>query len=203
METKICIRCKIEKSFEEFFKGYYKGRFCDKFGWQSKCKNCLEEIEKDIKLRRKIYKKQKEDYTKKLKENRERIKKIKKLNRKIRTNLTNRINSAIRKNFILKKGHLIDLLGCNIEQLKKHLEKQFRQGMSWDNWGVGENGKGMTEWHIDHIRPCFTFDLSRPEEQAKCFNYTNLRPLWAKENLLRPKNTYKHITNSDLLWYKK
>jgi len=75
---------------------------------------------------------------------------------------------------IWKSKHTLDLLGCSIEFLKQHLQKQFKKGMNWDNYGL---------WHIDHIRPCASFDFSKPEEQARCFNYTNLRPLWAKENL--------------------
>lgn len=66
------------------------------------------------------------------------------------------------------------LLGCSIPELRVHLAAQFRPGMSWDNHG---------EWHIDHIRPCASFDLSRPEQQRECFNFKNLQPLWAKDNL--------------------
>ena len=55
--------------------------------------------------------------------------------------------------------------------------------MTWDNHGTGANGKGMKEWHIDHILPCCTFDLINENEQQKCFFYKNLQPLWAKENL--------------------
>ena len=60
------------------------------------------------------------------------------------------------------------------------IANQFSEGMSWSN-------HGLYGWHLDHIRPCFTFDLSAPEQQKECFNYKNLRPLWAKDNLSRPK----------------
>lgn len=73
------------------------------------------------------------------------------------------------------KGRTKNLLGCSIKFLKKHLESQFKLGMSWDNYG-------LYGWHVDHIRPCASFDLSKPEEQRKCFHYTNLQPLWAEEN---------------------
>ena len=46
--------------------------------------------------------------------------------------------------------------------------------MSWENHGT---------WHIDHRVPCAKFDLTKKEEQEKCFHYTNLQPLWAKDNL--------------------
>ncbi|GAI33061.1 unnamed protein product, partial [marine sediment metagenome] len=61
---------------------------------------------------------------------------------------------------------------------KKHLEKRFVKGMSWKNYG---------KWHIDHIKPCATFNLSEKKEQRKCFHYSNLQPLWAKENLSKNK----------------
>jgi DNA/RNA endonuclease G (NUC1) len=60
--------------------------------------------------------------------------------------------------------------------LKAHLEAKFLPGMTWDNYGV--HG-----WHIDHIIPCAAFDLSKETEQRKCFHFTNLQPLWAKDNL--------------------
>lgn len=48
--------------------------------------------------------------------------------------------------------------------------------MSWDNYG---------ERHVDHIKPCAKFDLSKPDEQRACFHYTNLQPLWAKDNIAK------------------
>jgi len=67
-----------------------------------------------------------------------------------------------------------ELIGISIEGLIKHLESTFKPGMSWEKRHL---------IHIDHIRPCASFDLSKPEEQAKCFHYSNLQVLWAHENL--------------------
>lgn len=92
-----------------------------------------------------------------------------------------KINNIL--NYGYKSISTVRLLDCSIEFLKKHLESQFKPGMNWKNHGTGNNDRGMQEWHIDHIRPCKSFDLSKPEEQRKCFNYKNLQPLWAVENL--------------------
>jgi hypothetical protein len=62
------------------------------------------------------------------------------------------------------------LVGCTAVELKQYLEVRFAPGMSWDNYG-------QFGWHVDHIRPCASFDLSDPEQQRQCFHFTNLRPL--------------------------
>jgi hypothetical protein len=85
-----------------------------------------------------------------------------------------RIKEALKNNS--KSAKTLDLLGCPIETAKKYIESKFQVGMGWDN-------HGFYGWHIDHIKPCSSFDLSNPDEQKKCFNYTNLQPLWAKDNL--------------------
>ena len=53
----------------------------------------------------------------------------------------------------------------------------FHPGMSWDNYG--------SAWHIDHIRPCSSFDFSDPEQQKKCFHFSNLQPLWDEINTVK------------------
>ena len=93
-------------------------------------------------------------------------------NFKIVKNIRRRILHAIKDNH--KSNRTIKLLGCTIEKLKQHLELQLTKGMNWNNYG---------KWHIDHIKPCSSFNLSQSEEQEKCFHYTNLQPLWAKDNL--------------------
>jgi len=99
------------------------------------------------------------------------------LKERLRAQLRNRLKS---KNITERMDTLI---GCTIPQLKEHIEKQFKPGMSWDNYN---------EWHVDHIKPCSLFDLTNPKDQKKCFHYTNLQPLWAKENLQK-SSKYFHV----------
>jgi hypothetical protein len=110
----------------------------------------------------------------------------KNINLKISKNLRKRLWEAIKNNH--KSATTLVLLGCSLEELKQYLESQFKEGMSWENYGTGWFGKGMQEWHIDHIKPCAKFDLTDPKQQKECFNYKNLQPLWAEENLI--KNHY-------------
>lgn len=74
-----------------------------------------------------------------------------------------------------KSGSAVEDLGCSIEEFKSYLESKFKEGMSWDNQG--------NDWHIDHIRPLASFDLSDREQLKQATHYTNLQPLWAEENL--------------------
>ena len=96
---------------------------------------------------------------------------------KLRITVSERIRQALKYHLAgtyKKKDSTIELLGCSIDELKTHLQNQFKEGMTWQNHG---------EWHIDHIIPCAAFDLSKKEDCLKCFNYKNLQPLWAHENL--------------------
>jgi hypothetical protein len=94
-----------------------------------------------------------------------------KLQNKLSSRLRSRIKNALRSN---KKNKTRELIGCNIDFLMGYLEKQFQNGMSWENYG---------KWHIDHIRPLSSFDLTNPEDQIKACHYSNLQPLWAEDNL--------------------
>ena len=85
-----------------------------------------------------------------------------------------RLRSRLRHVVANKAGRTKELLGCTIDELLLHLESQFVDGMSWENRHL---------WHVDHIRPCASFDLTDPGQQKECFHYTNLQPLWAKDNL--------------------
>lgn len=88
--------------------------------------------------------------------------------------LRNRLLKALRTN--QKRGSPIRDLGCTIPELKFYLEGQFQDGMTWNNHGV----RG---WHIDHKIPLSFFDLTEREQFLQACHYTNLQPMWAKENL--------------------
>lgn len=84
----------------------------------------------------------------------------------------NRINTAIKRLGYSKKSKTREMLGCDYESLISHLESKFEDGMSWDNRG---------EWHIDHITPLASAE--NDDDFCRLCHYTNLQPLWAKENL--------------------
>jgi len=75
-----------------------------------------------------------------------------------------------------KTGSAVRDLGCSIDELKQHLESKFLPGMTWNNYG-------RFGWHIDHIRPLSQFDLTNPEQLKIACHYTNLQPLWWRDNL--------------------
>lgn len=91
-----------------------------------------------------------------------------------------RLLCAIRRVKATKDADTIALTGCTVAELRAHLEAQFVPGMTWEN-------HTPDGWHIDHKRPLCTFDLTDPDQQRAAFHYTNLRPLWAVDNLRRSK----------------
>lgn len=99
---------------------------------------------------------------------------------RILENLRRRLNYAMKHNS--KKDSTLSLIGCSVEELRKHLESQFKNGMNWENYG-NKNRDHSDCWHVDHITPCSSFDLSTEEGQRKCFHYSNLQPMWGLDNI--------------------
>lgn len=96
---------------------------------------------------------------------------------KIAETLRTRLSKAIRRS--QKAGSAVSDLGCSIEQFKTYIESLFLPKMTWENYG---------EWHIDHVKPLSKFDLTNPEEVKIACHYTNLQPLWAKDNIKKRDN---------------
>jgi hypothetical protein len=101
--------------------------------------------------------------------------------------LRTRIHRALKGNF--KSSSVVKALGCSLEYFKEYIEKQFQSGMTWENHTV----KG---WHLDHIIPLCSVDLTDSEQYKKVCHYTNLRPLWAGENLRRKKNKLPRVIDT-------
>jgi len=97
-------------------------------------------------------------------------------------------NSIVGK--IKKPGRAPEIIGCSIDELKAHLERQFQPGMSWSNYG---RIKGVKCWEIDHIRPIDSFDLTQQNQLTECWHYSNLQPLWAVDNQKKGNREYGKI----------
>jgi hypothetical protein len=146
------------------------------------CKECIKEknrkkskryyLKNRLEITRSARRKYKTQKYKKYARNYARNKRKTDLHYRIKDNISRRIRDALRKS--RKSKRTLELLGCSPRELRDYLTSKFQNGMSWDNYG---------EWHIDHIRPCASFNLTKPKEQEKCFHYSNLQPLWARDNL--------------------
>ena len=96
------------------------------------------------------------------------------LSQNIRTGISKSLKTG-------KSGLWEQLVGYTTTELKEYLQRRFKPGMSWENYG---------QWHIDHIRPISTFDFTKYQDNAfkQCWALSNLRPLWARDNWTRKKN---------------
>lgn len=91
---------------------------------------------------------------------------------RLRLNLRNRLNAAVRNG--CRAGSAVRDLGCTVEAFVAYIANLFLPGMSWENWG---------KWHLDHIKPLASFDLTDREQFLAACHYTNMRPLWSGDNL--------------------
>lgn len=172
MEKKICSKCKIEKDVVDFNKTKNRKGI---FVLRTYCKQCHNIMsvkfhsnnpEKYKKYRNTWYKKHCKNLIEKNKKRRNSD-----LIYKLKISIRARLKSALKHNSI--KGNTIELLGMDIPSLKIYLESKFLDGMLWDNYG-------FYGWHIDHIIPLSS--AKTEEEFYKLCHYTNLQPLWAKDN---------------------
>jgi hypothetical protein len=194
---KKCNRCKESKSFDNFHKNKAMPD-----GLSHYCKPCRKKFFQgnenaqiyDKKYREinrqlinakrvksyqrdklKIADRKKKEYQRNKDKHNERARRrLKNIQYRIKCNLAKRIRYLInKKQFGLTT---LDFLGCSLSFFKEFIENKFQKGMSWENYG--KNG-----WHLDHIRPCASFDLTNESDIKICFHYTNFQPLWAKDNL--------------------
>lgn len=159
---KSCSKCKQSKEFHEFYKRN-RGTLLG-----SHCKECVKQQRKDN-YAKTGYVKTNWEITKRKQHETEKLKVD--LSFKLKKYLRNRLRSALKKEW--KRGSSVRDLGCSIEKFKLWLEMHFKEGMTWTNQGA---------WHLDHILPLSHFNLTDRQELLKACHFTNIQPLWAKEN---------------------
>jgi len=179
LASRTCKECNTEKGITEYRHGCRTCKVCEnkkQVEYRKNNKNKVREIKKEW---RKKNKDAENDRTKRWKNNlteqqkeEQRIKRNEYLRNKRKTDPKFRMKEAMHKmlkrTIALKDGKTSTLLGYSAIQLKEHLEKQFTDGMSWDNYG---------EWHIDHIIPIKYFNVNTPPDIVNAL--TNLQPLWS------------------------
>lgn len=186
--SKICTLCNIEKEFEEFHTSKN-----GKYGYNSQCKDCVNAKGRKFKTdnreailtQRKQYNidnkdKRAEDRkrdivrTRQTKQAREVQRCIEDEGYRITRNIRKSVQCAFMSNQNMDVYH--ELLGCTPRQARRHVEEQWEFNMTWDNYGT-------TGWHVDHIKPLASFDLTDVKQQKECFHYSNTQPLWAHDNM--------------------
>lgn len=194
---KICIKCKEEKELNQFYKSVSSKDNHENICILCKqiyCKKRHNNNRSDINEYHKIYYgNNKEQHLKRINKwklnNKQKYQEY--LNKyltkyyhtniqyKLRRLLRDRIYKTIHSKNITSRTK--ELLGCSFNELKIHLEQQFKPEMTWLNHGQ--------VWEIDHIKPCSSFDLTNLEQQKQCFHYTNLQPLFKTENRQKSNKT--------------
>lgn len=177
MEKKICKKCNISKNICEFNKDKYS-----KDGFRYRCKSCTSKEYKKYYYSNKEY-----EINRQIKYQINNPEKVKKRRRekhfenynndiiyKLKINLRNRMKLFLKsKNFNEIKNGTLKIIGCTPQELKEYIEKQFKDGMSWENYG-------FYGWHIDHIIPLSS--AKEMEDVYRLSHYTNLQPLWCYDN---------------------
>jgi hypothetical protein len=142
----------------------------------NKSKKWTEENKEHRKQYLKEYREKNIDKIRKTKRDYERNRKASDPLYKLVANFRTAIYQVLKESNVEKNGHYFDILGYTPEELINHLEKQFTEGMTWENYG---------EFHIDHKLPISSFNIKEigDEEFMKCWSLDNLQPMWGEENI--------------------
>jgi len=175
-----CVKCKLIKSNHEF-----RTNNRSSTGYFKTCNTCWKPVEWNKEKQHAAEKKYVTNNPEKIREKNRRQSKIPQ--RIIKGRLRSRIKGLLLSKKLRKNNKTIQYIGCDIPYLKKWIEFQFTDDINWNDIGL---------WHIDHVTPCKCFDLTKEEEQIKCFNWQNLRPCLAIENLEKSSKIIQSLIDS-------
>lgn len=156
--TKKCLDCKETKPLEQYQLRTDTGKY------RNQCKRCRQNKVNEYRRNNEAYKKRYNKYRKKRRDNEPAY--------LLKERLRARIRKSLKCQNTKKCIKSMELLGCDMETFKLHIQSQFQEGMSWEK----------RNFELDHIIPCSSFDLTKVEEQMKCFHYTNQQPLTWEQN---------------------
>jgi len=183
---KKCARCEVEQPISNFYrfqrkgKRYKQGKYISAY-----CKVCMRTIQKEYRSREEVKKRnairsrewQLNNADKVREYNREYKKEWRKnpVN-KLQSNISSIVSKSMKEENIYKNDSFWQIICYTIGELKEHIEKQFTEGMNWDNYG---------KWHLDHIKPKSLFEIKEfgDEQFMECWSLENLQPLWASDNI--------------------
>ncbi len=165
--NQLCQLCKTLKSFTNF-RTYSRS----KSGFYKTCNDCWAPTKWNKEKQKESEKKYVKNNPDKMRQKWQRA--SKNPNRIIRNRLNKRIIDALNSQRTNKNNKTVTYIGCDIKFLRNWIEYQFTDVINWNTYG---------NWHIDHVKPCASFDLTDEKQQLLCFNWSNLRPCLAEENM--------------------
>ena len=184
-QKKRCTKCSEIKEFKDFVP--QKAGF---MGFKAQCKSCDLKYDKNYQSQtnlrserdktpesiqyRKDYISKNKDWWRKYEREYRYSRRQEDMFFKIKGNISSRLSDLIQNRGLGQRT--VELLGCDKDTFLNHLESQFTEGMTWENYGL----KG---WHVDHIIPISSYDLTNEDEVKKSCHYSNLQPLWWQDNL--------------------
>ena len=184
--VKECTKCEQMLPLDKFYKyKRYGDRYKQDSYTNSRCIKCMKSIQKSHRERPEI---RRSNNVTKRKWKKNNVEKVRKYDRewkrewrknpvnKLQANISSLVSRSLKKTNVYKDSSYWECIGYTVNELKEHIEKQFTDGMTWDNYG---------EWHIDHIKPksAFNVEMFGDKEFMECWGLDNLQPLWAKDNL--------------------
>jgi hypothetical protein len=155
-----------------------KKEYDKEYGKEYRLKNKEKKKEYYLKNKEKRKEHNSKPETQELRRNRENNRYNTDINFRILSICRTRLSHALKGNS--KSASTMELIGCTVDELRRHIESKFELWMTWENQGLGG-------WDIDHIKACSHFNMEDPKQQRACFHWSNLQPMEHIDNIKKGK----------------